>query len=151
MSLSITDIKLIAENILKKEEITDVDVNIDYGSYQHPTHFVKSNKTIHINKKSLGITAFTYGINEDVVLTIRMYLEIAHRNNCEVPTYDKYEQFLLLKKNGEISTSELIEYNKIFKSIEELAWDYCENRVKSEYSNHIEDCKRLRTAALGVI
>lgn len=151
MSLSIDDIKLIAGNILKKEEIGDVNIFIDNNPSQCATSFEKSNNTIHINKRALSRSALTYGINEEVVLTIRMYLEIAHINNCRIPIYNRYEELLQLKESNEISIDELIEYNKILETVEDLAWDYCENRVKAEYHDHIDDCKRLRTVSLGRI
>lgn len=144
MSLSMPEIELIANKILNKEELNDVNIIIDYGSSKHPTHFTKSNKTIHIYKRSLGATALTSGISEEVVLTIRIYLEIGHVNNCQLPKYDRYEQLLFLKTKGEISINELMEYNKILKDIDTLAWDYCENRIRAEYSIYFDDCKRLR-------
>ncbi|MBV7272691.1 hypothetical protein [Clostridium thailandense] len=151
MSLSMDDIKLIANNIFKKEEVSDINIFIDNNPSQCATSFKKSTNTLHINKRALSMAALTYGIKEEVVLTIRMYLEIAHINNCQVPTYNRYEQLLKLKENGEISIDELIEYNKIIKDIKDLAWDYCENRVKAEYADHIDDCKRLRTVSLGKV
>lgn len=151
MSLSINDINAIANNILRREELGDVNIFVDNSSHTYLSNFEKSSNTIYINKRLLSMTALTYGIKEEIVLIIRMYLEIAHKNNCQVSTYNRYYKLLQLKKNNEISTNELMEYNKILKDIETLAWDYCENRIKAEYPDYIDDCRRLHTVSLDNI
>lgn len=151
MPLNATDIELISKKILilNEEEISNVNIVVDYEPSGFPTHFTKHDRTIHINKGALALTALTSGIKEEVVLTIRMYLEIAHAKNCEVPSYDRYQQLLFLKESGKISIDELMEFSRLLNDLEQLAWDYCENRIRSEHSIHFEDCRRLRAIAFS--